>query len=265
MTTKTMTTKKIARYLGKDGEVLEGVVQGDEIEEISGLDATLTGGRRLGSKRKLSEVQLMPWGMGRKIVIVGKNYVEHARELASDVPKEPLLSMKPVSGLIGHGQAIVLPPSSISKEVHHESELAVIIGKRLRRASEAECAKGVAGVTCLNDVTARDIQRAEVQWTRAKGFDTFCPVGPWVAVGLDWSDLRVQCRVNGVVKQDGRTRDQVFPVPRLLAFITAGMTLEPGDIVSTGTPSGVGPLKAGDVVEVEVEGVGVLRNEVRAE
>ncbi|HXL40152.1 MAG TPA: fumarylacetoacetate hydrolase family protein, partial [Myxococcales bacterium] len=120
-------------------------------------------------------------------------------------------------------------------------------------------------VTCLNDVTARDIQRAEGQWTRAKGFDTFCPVGPWVTAGLDWSNLRVQCRVNGVVKQDGRTKDQVFPVPRLLAFISAGMTLEAGDVVTTGTPAGVGPIRAGDVVEVEVEGVGVLRNEVRAE
>lgn len=256
---------RIARYLGQDGEILEGVVQGDEIEEISGLDSMLHGGRRLGVRRKLAEVQFLPWGLARKIVGVGKNYVDHAKELASEVPKEPLLLMKPTSALIGHGQPIVLPPQSVSREVHHESELAVIIGKRLKRASEAECAKAVAGVTCLNDVTARDIQRAEVQWTRAKGFDTFCPVGPWVAVGLDWSDLRVQCRVNGVVKQDGRTRDQVFPLPRLLAFICAGMALEPGDVVTTGTPAGVGPIRAGDVVEVEVEGVGVLRNEVRAE
>ena len=256
---------QIARYLGRDGEILEGVVSGDEIEEISGLDPMLRGGRRVGGKRKLVGVQLLPWGLARKIVGIGKNYVNHAKEFASEVPKEPLLLMKPTSALIGHGQAIVLPPHSISKEVHHESELAVIIGRRLRRASESECAKAVAGVTCLNDVTARDIQRAEGQWTRAKGFDTFCPVGPWVTVGLDWSNLRVQCRVNGVVKQDGRTKDQVFPVPRLLAFITAGMTLEPGDVVTTGTPAGVGPIRAGDVVEVEVEGVGVLRNEVRAE
>jgi 2-keto-4-pentenoate hydratase/2-oxohepta-3-ene-1,7-dioic acid hydratase in catechol pathway len=256
---------QIARYLGQDGEILEGVVQGDELEEISGLDSMLHGGRRVGGRRKLAEVQLLPWGMARKIVAVGKNYVDHAKELASDVPKEPLIFMKPPSGLLGHGQTIVLPPLSVSKEVHHEAELAVVIGKRLRRASEKECAKAIAGVTCLNDVTARDIQRAEGQWTRAKGFDTFCPVGPWVSVGLDWSDLRLQCRVNGVVKQDGRTKDQVFPLPRLLAFIAAGMTLEAGDLVSTGTPAGVGPIKAGDVVEVELEGVGVLRNEVRAE
>lgn len=254
---------QIARYLGKDGEILEGVVQGDSLEEISGLDAMLKGGRRVGGKRKLSEVQLLPWGTGRKIVAIGKNYVDHAKEMKGEVPRQPLIFMKPTSGLIGHGQPIVLP--AVAKEVHHEAELAVIVGKRLRRASEAECAKAIAGVTCLNDVTARDIQRAEVQWTRAKGFDTFCPVGPWVSVGLDWSDLRVQCRVNGVVKQDGRSKDQVFPLPKLLAFICAGMTLEPGDLVSTGTPSGVGPIQAGDTVEIEVEGVGVLRNEVRAE
>jgi 2-keto-4-pentenoate hydratase/2-oxohepta-3-ene-1,7-dioic acid hydratase in catechol pathway len=256
---------QIARYLGQDGEIREAVVTGDELEEISGLDAMLRGGRRVGGKVKLKDVQLLPWGLARKVVGIGKNYVDHAKELASEVPREPLLLMKPTSGLIGHGQPIVLPPQSVSREVHHESELAVVIGKRLRRASEAECAKAVAGVTCLNDVTARDIQRAEGQWTRAKGFDTFCPVGPWVTVGLDWSDLRVQCRVNGVVKQDGRTRDQVFPVPRLLAFICAGMTLEAGDVVTTGTPAGVGPIRAGDTVEVEVEGVGVLRNEVRGE
>ena len=256
---------QIARYLGKDGEILEGVVTGDEIEEISGLDTMLRGGRRVGQRRKLADVQLLPWGLSRKIVGIGKNYVDHAKELASDVPREPLLLMKPTSGLIGHGQPIVLPPQSVSREVHHESELAVVIGKRLRRASESECAKAVAGVTCLNDVTARDIQRAEGQWTRAKGFDTFCPVGPWVSVGLDWSDLRVQCRVNGAVKQNGRTKDQVFPVPKLLAFICAGMTLEPGDLVTTGTPAGVGSIHPGDVVEIEVEGVGVLRNPVRGE
>jgi 2-keto-4-pentenoate hydratase/2-oxohepta-3-ene-1,7-dioic acid hydratase in catechol pathway len=254
---------QIARYLGQDGEILEGVVEGGEIEEISGLDPMLKGGRRLGEPRKLSEVKLMPWGIARKIVLIGKNYVDHAKELSSEVPKEPLIFMKPPSSLIGHGETILLTP--LSKEVHHEAELAVVIGKRLRHAGEKECAKAVAGVTCLNDVTARDLQRSDGQWTRAKGFDTFCPVGPWVSVGLDWSDLRVQCRVNGAVKQDGRSKDQVFPLPQLIAYISACMTLEPGDIVSTGTPAGVGPIKAGDTVEVEVQGVGVLRNEVRSE
>ena len=252
---------RIARFQGDGGEILEGIVEGDEIVEVSGLDSMLRGGRRVaGKKRKVSQVQLLPWGTARKVVGVGKNYEAHAKELKSEVPKEPLLLVKVSSSLIGHGQPIELPPAS--REVHHEAELAVVIGQRLRRASEKECAAAVAGLTCLNDVTARDIQRAEGQWTRAKGFDTFCPIGPWVAVGLDWSDLRVMCRVNGQVKQDGRTRDQIFPVPRLLAFISAGMTLEPGDVVTTGTPDGVGPIHAGETVEIEVEGVGVLRNPV---
>ena len=260
---------RIARYLGQDGEILEGVVLGDghdhaslEVQEVSGLDAMLQGGRRIGAPRPLKEVTLCPWGLGRKIAAVGRNYGAHAKELGNEVPKEPLIFLKPNSGLVGHGAFIELPAAS--KEVHYEAELAVVIGQRLKDAGEAECAAAIAGVTCLNDVTARDLQRAEVQFTRAKGFDTFCPVGPWVSAGLDWRDLRVACRVNGVVKQDGRSSDQVFPLPRLLAFISACMTLEPGDLVSTGTPAGVGPLRAGDVVEVEVEGVGVLRNPVRA-
>jgi len=241
---------RVARFLGEDGEILEGVVSADEIEEVSGLDSMLKGGRRLGRKRKLSEVQLLPFGTSRKVVGIGRNYAGHAKELKHKVS----------SSLVGHGEPIVLPKAS--REVHHEAELAVVIGKRLRRASEKECAAAVAGVTCLNDVTARDIQRAEGQWTRAKGFDTFCPIGPWVTVGLDWRDLRVTCRVNGQVKQDGRSSDQIFPVPKLLAFISEGMTLEPGDVVTTGTPEGVGPIRAGDSVEIEVEGVGVLRNPV---
>jgi 2-keto-4-pentenoate hydratase/2-oxohepta-3-ene-1,7-dioic acid hydratase in catechol pathway len=251
---------RVARFLGDDGEILEGVVEGDELEEISGLDPMLKGGRRLARKRKLAEVKLLPFGISRKVVGIGKNYAAHAKEMKGEVPKEPLLLCKVSSSLVGHGEPIVLPKAS--REVHHEAELAVVIGKRLRRASEKECAAAVAGVTCLNDVTARDIQRAEGQWTRAKGFDTFCPIGPWVTVGLDWSDLRVVCRVNGQVKQDGRSSDQIFAVPRLLAFISEGMTLEPGDVVTTGTPEGVGPIRAGDTVEIEVEGVGVLRNPV---
>ncbi len=254
--------KLIARFRGQDGEICEGVVQGDELEEVSGLGAMLTGGRRVGGPHKLKDLQLLPWGTGRKIVAVGRNYGAHAKELGNEVPKEPLIFIKPNTALIGHGETILLPPAS--REVHHESELAVVIGRELRGASEKECAEAIAGVVCLNDVTARDIQRAEVQFTRAKGFDTFCPVGPWVAAGLDWSDLRVQCRVNGELRQDGRSRDQIFALPKLLAFISAGMTLEPGDLVSTGTPAGVAALKDGDVVEVEVEGVGILRNPVRA-
>jgi len=266
---------RIARYLGQDGEILEGVVLGEEsdfanlsklpnlqIQEVSGLDSMLRGGRRIGAARPITEVQLLPFGTGHKVVAVGRNYGAHAKELGNAVPKEPLIFIKPASALLGHGQSIVLPRASA--EVHHEAELAVLIGRRLQEASEAECEQAIAGVTCLNDVTARDIQRAEVQFTRAKSYDTFCPVGPWVRVGLDWRDLRVQCRVNGEIKQDGRTSDQVFPLPQLLASISACMTLEPGDVVSTGTPSGVGAIHAGDLVEIEVEGVGILSNPVRA-
>jgi 2-keto-4-pentenoate hydratase/2-oxohepta-3-ene-1,7-dioic acid hydratase in catechol pathway len=147
--------------------------------------------------------------------------------------------------------------------VHFEAELAVLIGKRLRDASEAECEQAIAGITCLNDVTARDIQRSEVQFTRAKSFDTFCPVGPWALLGNEFRDRKVSCRVNGELKQDGNSSDQIFPLPRLLSFISACMTLEEGDLVSTGTPSGVGPIRAGDTVEVEIGGVGILRNPVR--
>ena len=254
---------KIARYLGQDGEILEGVVEGDFLEEISGLDSMLQGGRRVGGKRKLAEVTLLPWGVGRKILAVGKNYADHVKEMGGTAPPEsPVLFSKPTSSLLGHGGHIVLPPQS--KNVHHEGEVAVVIGKRLKNASEAECMQAIAGVTCLNDVTARDLQKSDGQWTRAKGFDTFCPVGPWVVTGLDPSDLRVQCRVNGQTRQDGRTKDFIFPLPKLLAFLCAAITLEPGDVFTTGTPAGVGPLAPGDTVEVEVEGVGVLRNEVRA-
>ena len=260
--------KRIARYHGQDGEILEGVVtfEGDlaYVQEVSGLDDMLQGGRLLGRPRPIAEVQLAPWGVGRKILAVGKNYADHAKEMGGEAPKSPLIFMKPSSALIGPGEAIELPPESISTNVHHEAELCVVIGKRLRGAGEAECAAAIAGITCLNDVTMRDVQKSDGQWTRAKGFDTFCPVGPWVAVGLDPSNLAVRCRVNGETRQDGHTKDLIFSIPYLLAFISAGITLEPGDLFSTGTPAGVGPLKAGDIVEVEVEGVGVLRNPVRA-
>jgi len=205
----------------------------------------------------------MPKLSPSKIVCVGRNYSAHAKELGNDVPKEPLLFLKPPSSLIGTGESIRLP--TVSNQIEYEGEIGVVVSTRLRKASAAEARKAVGGIVAANDVTARDLQKSDSQWTRAKGFDTFCPVGPWVTVGLDWSNLRVQCRVNGAVKQDGRTKDQVFPLPMLLSFICAGMTLEPGDVVTTGTPAGVGPIRAGDVVEVEVEGVGVLRNEVRAE
>jgi 2-keto-4-pentenoate hydratase/2-oxohepta-3-ene-1,7-dioic acid hydratase in catechol pathway len=199
-----------------------------------------------------------------KIVCVGRNYVEHAKELGNAVPERPLIFLKPPSAVIGDGEAIVLPAAS--RRVEHEGEIGVVIGARLRGGDERAARAAVAGVTCVNDVTARDLQNSDGQWTRAKGFDTFCPVGPRVlAVGPDFdlAALEVSCRVTGVERQHGRAADMVFGIPALLAYIAGVMTLEPGDLVATGTPAGVGPLVAGDVVEVEIPGVGVLRNPVR--
>jgi 2-keto-4-pentenoate hydratase/2-oxohepta-3-ene-1,7-dioic acid hydratase in catechol pathway len=195
-----------------------------------------------------------------KIVCVGRNYADHAREMGNEVPKAPLLFLKPASALIGNGEAIVLP--NASRQVEFEAEIGVTIGRRLRRADPDEAERGIGGFVCLNDVTARDLQKSDGQWTRAKGFDTFCPVGPAVVQGLDWKSLEVIGRVNGVERQRGRTSDMVFSIPILLSYISEIMTLEPGDLVATGTPAGVGPLVPGDVVEVEIPGVGILSNPV---
>ncbi|HVO34234.1 MAG TPA: fumarylacetoacetate hydrolase family protein [Gemmatimonadales bacterium] len=200
-----------------------------------------------------------------KIVCVGRNYVDHAKELGNEVPKEPLLFLKPPSSVIFDGEPIVLP--DMSRRVEHEGEIGVLIGTRLRQGDEAAARAAVAGITCVNDVTARDLQKSDGQWTRAKGFDTFCPMGPVlkpVDAGFNFSSLEVVCRVNGVERQRGRAADMVFGIPVLLAFISRVMTLEPGDLVATGTPAGIGPLVDGDLVEVEIPGVGVLHNPVRA-
>jgi 2-keto-4-pentenoate hydratase/2-oxohepta-3-ene-1,7-dioic acid hydratase in catechol pathway len=195
-----------------------------------------------------------------KIVCVGRNYVDHARELGNEVPKAPLLFLKPPSALIGNGEAIVLPAASA--RVEFESEIGVVIGRRLSHAGSDEAAAAIHGFVCLNDVTARDLQKSDGQWTRAKGFDTFCPAGPAVVTGLDWRALEVVGRVNGVERQRGRASEMVFSIPVLLSYISGVMTLMPGDLIATGTPAGVGPLAPGDVVEVEIPGVGILRNPV---
>ena len=200
-----------------------------------------------------------------KIIGIGRNYRDHAAELGNTVPAKPLLFFKPSTSVIGDGAAIVLPPES--QQVDFEGEVGVVIGRPLRRATEDQARAGIAGITCVNDVTARDLQRTEEQWTRAKGFDTFCPVGPRL-VPMDprrLDELEVLSRVNGKQRQHGRARDMVFSILALVAFVSQVMTLEPGDLIATGTPAGVGPLAPGDVVEVEIPGVGVLRNPVVAE
>ena len=195
-----------------------------------------------------------------KIVCVGRNYVAHAKELGNEVPPLPMLFFKPPSALIGPGQPIVLP--STSRQVEYEAEIGVVIGARLRRAEEAEAERGIGGFVCLNDVTCRDLQKTDGQWGRAKGYDTFCPVGPAVKEGLDWRALEVIGRVNGQERQRAPATDMHFQIPFLVSYISGIMTLEPGDLIATGTPAGVGPLRAGDVVEVEIPGVGILSNPV---
>lgn len=196
-----------------------------------------------------------------KIICVGRNYQAHARELGNVVPDRPLLFLKPPSAVIGDGEAIELPPESA--QVEHEAEIGVVVGERCRHVTEAETARVVAGYCALNDVTARDLQRADAQWTRAKGFDTFCPVGPVEsAEGVDWKELEVLCRVDGELRQHGRAADMAFGIPFLVSYISRIMTLEPGDLIATGTPAGVGPLAAGMTVTVEVPGLSLVRNPV---
>lgn len=211
----------------------------------------------------LNEVTLVAPCVPSKIVCVGRNYQEHAAELGNELPPEPLLFLKPPSAVTGPDTFIELPAAAT--RVEHEGELAVVIGRRARRLSPHDNPLDyVLGYACINDVTARDLQRKDVQFTRAKSFDTFCPVGPYIETDLDPLDVRVTTRVNGQVRQDASTSAMAFPVPDLIRYIAAIMTLEPGDLIATGTPAGVGPLLAGDLVEVEVAGLGTLRNHVRA-
>ena len=238
-----------------------------EHEQVFRLDGDLSAGNLSlegpEPSIRLSEARLLPPVAPSKIVCVGRNYREHAAELGNPMPSEPLLFLKAPSAIIGDGDWIELP--EVSRRIEHEGELAVVIGRRCRRlAADEDPLSYVLGYTCLNDVTARDLQRQDVQFTRGKSFDTFCPVGPYIVTGLDPSDLLVETRVNGQVRQSGRTSALAFPVRHVIHYISHAMTLEPGDLIATGTPAGVGPLLDTDVCEVEVEGVGVLRNTVRA-
>jgi len=235
-----------------------GLVEGDGLRPLSA--APWAGGLAAGPAVPLGEVQLLAPVEPSKIVCVGKNYEAHAKELGSEVPKVPLLFLKPPTAVIGPQEAIRRPAAS--QEVHHEAELGVVIGRTLSGASPVEARLGIFGYTCVNDVTARDIQREEKHFTRSKSFDTFCPVGPVVETALDPLDVSVLCRVNGAERQRGSSRDMVVDPYALVAFISSVMTLLPGDLVSTGTPEGVGRLERGDWVEIEVSGIGVLRNPV---
>lgn len=195
-----------------------------------------------------------------KIVCVGLNYRDHAREMKMELPTHPILFLKPPSSLIFHGDKIIYPPQT--KELHYEAELAVVIKDRIKNISEAEAPKHIRGFTCGNDVTARDLQRLDGQWTRAKSFDTFCPLGPDIISGIDPDDLDIKLYLNGIIKQSSNTSNFVFKVDHLISFISNVMTLEPDDVIMTGTPAGVGPMQKGDRVAVEIEGIGKLENKV---
>jgi 2-keto-4-pentenoate hydratase/2-oxohepta-3-ene-1,7-dioic acid hydratase in catechol pathway len=238
---------------------LYGLLEGEEIREVSG--PPWLSWSRTSRLWPAAAVRLLAPVEPTKIVCVGRNYAAHAAELGNELPKEPLIFLKPPSAIIAPSEPIVLPPQS--QRVEHEGELALVVGRRCSHLKDSDDAiAGLLGYSCLNDVTARDLQKSDVQFTRAKGFDTFCPVGPYVETQLDPSDVLVETRVNGAVRQSGRTSLMIYPVAFLIRWISRVMTLFPGDVIATGTPAGVGPLVAGDDVEVSVAGVGVLRNPV---
>ena len=237
-----------------------GAIEGDEIAVIDGHpfgEVSLTG-RRL----PLSGVRLLPPILPSKIVAIGKNYADHAREMGGEPPAEPVMFLKPSTSVIGPAAPIVYP--TLSQQVDFEGELAVVIGRLCRDVPVEKASDVVLGYTCANDVTARDLQRSDGQWSRAKGFDTFCPLGPWIDTEVDPSDLAITTTVNGETKQDARTSLLLHDVGELIAFATAVMTLLPGDVILTGTPAGVGPVVPGDEVAVTIEGIGTLTNPVVA-
>ncbi|MGW7416120.1 fumarylacetoacetate hydrolase family protein [Streptomyces sp. NPDC054863] len=256
---------RIARF-SIDGNVAFGAVEGEGTIGSGGLVLDIIKGipyadfELSGVKVPLDKVRLLPPVLPSKVVAIGRNYAEHAAELGNEVPDVPVAFFKPSTSVIGPGDPIAYP--SFSSELHHEAELAVVIGRMCREVPRERVKDVVLGYTCANDVTARDVQEREKQWARAKGFDTSCPLGPWVETDLDPSDLTIQCTVNGEQRQLGRTSDMVRSVADLVAHVSEAMTLLPGDVILTGTPAGVGPLNVGDEVAVTIEGIGTLTNKV---
>ncbi|WP_433826996.1 fumarylacetoacetate hydrolase family protein [Actinoplanes sp. CA-015351] len=259
---------RFARFVHAGG-VSFGVVEGDgssglTVAEINSLPFEEV--RLTGQRWALADVRLLAPIFSSKVIGIGRNYADHAAEMGNEVPKEPLIFIKPSTSVIGPNDAIRIP--SVTERVEEEAELAVVIGATgARRVDRAGAEKAIFGYTCGNDVTARDLQRKDPQWTRAKGFDSFCPIGPWIVTGLDVSDIEVRCEVgrdpqNMEVRQIGRTKDMVFDIPALISYVSHVMTLLPGDIILTGTPAGVSQIVAGDTVSVSIQGIGELRNPV---
>jgi 2-keto-4-pentenoate hydratase/2-oxohepta-3-ene-1,7-dioic acid hydratase in catechol pathway len=253
---------RICRFTTSEGSARFGLVEGGSVLPLAEGETieSFPSARTVG-EMPISGATLLAPVAPSKIVCVGRNYREHAAELGNKMPDEPLLFLKAPSSVIASGDCIELPPES--KQVEHEGELGVVISRRARKIADSEDPLSyVLGYTCVNDVTARDLQRKDVQFTRGKSFDTFCPVGPFIVDELDPLNLVVTTRLNATVKQTGRTSDMAFSVPFLIKYIANIMTLYPGDLIATGTPAGVSPMKDGDMVEVEIEGIGVLRNRV---
>ncbi|MTE21162.1 DUF2437 domain-containing protein [Streptomyces sp. TRM43335] len=255
---------RIARF-SIDGNVAFGVVEGDAQAGDGPVLDIIKGHpfaefERSGRRVPVDKVRLLPPVLPNKVVAIGRNYAEHAAELGNEVPEVPVTFFKPSTSVVGPDDPITYP--SFSREVHHEAELAVVIGRMCSQVPRERVADVILGYTCANDVTARDVQRAEDQWARAKGFDGACPLGPWVVTDVDPSDLAIMCTVNGEQRQLGRTSQMVRSVEDLVVHVTEAMTLLPGDVILTGTPAGVGPLNVGDEVAVTIEGIGTLTNKV---
>ncbi len=255
---------KIARYSIAGSAVYGQLHEDGTLERLHGTPFDIHGFS--GERHALADVRLLAPIVPTRVIGVGLNYVSHIKEANAPTPRIPMLFMKPPTAVIGPGEAIVYPREG--QEVHFEAELTIVIGKRARRVSEAEACDYVLGYTCANDVSERVIQREEMSQgclLTSKGFDTFCPIGPVIATDIEYSDLRVRARLNGETRQDSRTSDLLFGVPQLVSYLSQSMTLLPGDLIITGTPAGVGPIKPGDIVEIEIEGIGILSNPVVAE
>jgi len=251
---------KIVRFFS-DGETRYGLVKGEEIKEIQG---NVFGEYRVTRKTyQLATVKPLAPCLPSKIVAIGLNYRDHAEEVKKALPEEPMIFMKPPTAVIGPEEAIIYP--RMSKRVDYEAELGVVIGRTAKNVPEERALDYVLGYTCFNDVTARDLQAKDGQFARSKGFDTFAPMGPWIATGVDPRAVAVRSYLNGELRQNGNTKNLIFSVPFLVSFISRVMTLLPGDVIATGTPAGIGPMQPGDVIEIEVEGMGRLRNTVISE
>jgi 2-keto-4-pentenoate hydratase/2-oxohepta-3-ene-1,7-dioic acid hydratase in catechol pathway len=251
---------RLVRFLVQ-GKPCYGILNNDEVAELDG--DFFSPFKTLKACHPVSAVKLLAPCAPGKIVAVGLNYRDHAHELGFPIPDEPVIFLKPPTTVIGPGEAVVRP--AMSAQVDYEAELGVVISDRTSRVGPGEARDHILGYTCANDVTARDLQKKDGQWTRAKSFDTFCPLGPWIETDLDPGDLLIESYLNGERRQSSRTSQFIFPVDRLVSFISHVMTLEPGDVIITGTPAGIGPMQPGDEIEVRIEGIGSLKNKVSTE